>query len=47
MEETANQDNKQKEQQNHFDLIQAGTGSEVTEELENGEPSELFLPSQP
>ena len=46
MEETANQDNKHTEQQNHFDLIQAGTGSECTEELENGEPSELFPPSQ-
>ena len=46
MENPTNQDNKQTEQQNHFDLIQAGTGSECTEELENGEPSELFPPSQ-
>jgi len=47
MKETKNQGNKHTEQQNHFALIQAGTGSECTEELENGEPSELFLPSQP
>jgi len=47
MKEKENQDNNQTEKQNHFALIQAGAGSEVTEELENGEPSELFLPSQP
>jgi len=37
---------KQQNKIGYFDLIQAGTGSEVTEELENGEPSELFPPSQ-